>query len=99
MTEIMQLYLLRSTISYVQDWSKKSIIATYIVDRLMQLDLWHPANDYTKPEDTLDINTAAGWSLTGVLHNSYHLIQKGRCVTKENLDAYQEEINRSIRDC
>ena len=95
-SEIMQLYMLRSTIGYGENWKKKSIVAEYIVDHLMALDLWTPTPDYKKPEDILNINSAAGWSLCGTLSNAHTLLRKGIPVTRENLDRFQREVNEDV---
>lgn len=95
-TKIFQLYTLRSTIGYIEDWKKKRIVAEYIVDEMMRLSLWTPPAEYMGPEDALDINSVSGWSLLGAIHNSHTLLCKGVDVTKKNLEQYQKEINKSV---
>lgn len=94
-TKILQLYTLRSTIGYVSDWKKRRIVAEYIVDEMMRLGLWTPPDDYKGPEDALDINGVAGWTLDGAVHNAHALLCQGIEVTKKNLDLYQEKINKA----
>lgn len=94
-TKILQLYTLRSTIGYVSDWKKRRIVAEYIVDEMMRLGLWTPPDDYKGPEDALDINSVAGWTLDGAVHNAHALLCQGVEVTKKNLDLYQEKINKA----
>lgn len=95
-TKILQLYTLRSTIGYVKDWEKRRIVAEYIVDEMIRLGLWMPPGDYKGPEDALNINSVAGWTLDGAVHLAHMLTQQGREVTKRNMDLLQEDINRAV---
>lgn len=82
---IRQLYVLRNTLPYLVSREDRDVLAKYIVDRLMELDLFRPSDYPCENIYDMDINSVAGWNTSSCIQNAHTLVERGVQVTRQAL--------------
>lgn len=86
---IRQLYVLRNTLPYLVSKEDRDVLAKYIVDRLMELDLFRPSDYPCENIYDMDINSVAGWNTSSCIQNAHTLVERGVQVTRQALLDFQ----------
>lgn len=86
---IRQLYVLRNTLPYLVSKEDRDVLGKYIVDRLMELDLFRPSDYPCENIYDMDINSVAGWNTSSCIQNAHTLVERGVQVTRQALLDFQ----------
>lgn len=86
---IRQLYVLRNTLPYLVSREDRDVLAKYIVDRLMELDLFRPSDYPCENIYDMDMNSVAGWNTSSCIQNAHTLVERGVQVTRQALLDFQ----------
>lgn len=86
---IRQLYVLRNTLPYLVSREDRDVLAKYIVDRLMEMDLFRPSDYPCENIYDMDINSVAGWNTSSCIQNAHTLVERGVQVTRQALLDFQ----------
>ena len=89
---IRQLYVLRNTLPYLVSKEDRGVLAKYIVDRLMELDLFRPSDYPCENIYDMDINSVAGWNTSSCIQNAHTLIERGVQVTRQALLDFKDGL-------
>ena len=89
---IRQLYVLRNTLPYLVSREDRDVLAKYIVDRLMELDLFRPSDYPCENIYDMDINSVAGWNTSSCIQNAHTLVERGVQVTRQALLDFKGEL-------
>lgn len=89
---IRQLYVLRNTLPYLVSKEDRDVLAKYIVDRLMELDLFRPSDYPCENIYDMDINSVAGWNTSSCIQNAHTLIERGVQVTRQALLDFKDGL-------
>lgn len=94
---LQRLQLLRNTIPYLLRKEDRDRAARYIVDRLMEMDLFSPSDFPGQDIYDLDLNTPVGWNVLALINNANHLLKQGKVVTRQTLKSYEEKLMEFAR--
>lgn len=89
---IRQLYVLRNTLPYLVSREDRDVLAKYIVDRLMEMDLFRPSDYPCENIYDMDINSVAGWNTSSCIQNAHTLVERGVQVTRQALLDFKGEL-------
>ena len=89
---IRQLYVLRNTLPYLVSKEDRDVLAKYIVDRLMELDLFRPSDYPCENIYDMDINSVAGWNTSSCIQNAHTLVERGVQVTRQALLDFKDGL-------
>lgn len=89
---IRQLYVLRNTLPYLVSREDRDVLAKYIVDRLMELDLFRPSDYPCENIYDMDMNSVAGWNTSSCIQNAHTLVERGVQVTRQALLDFKGEL-------
>lgn len=67
-------------------------MAKYIVDWLMELDLFRPSDYPCENIYDMDINSVAGWNTSSGIQNAHMLVEWGVQVTRQSLFDFQRRL-------